>query len=120
MTRAHDTPAGDFVRDARRDHQMPTVIAWSELETYLRVTRGADDQVIRAARQVWHRFTRAARVQAPAVKILTVGDDSWGVDPALVADALADGLRLTPAQARWACAFLDRIQAAVLAAAPRP
>jgi len=65
-TRAHDTPEGDFVRDAREDRFLPvTFDSWEDLEYYLtkrRACGGAFD----AARVVWRRYQRLQRRRNPA------------------------------------------------------
>ena len=53
--KASDTPAGDFVRDAKEDRKLPNATSWSQLESYL-VTRGAIYDARKAARTVWSGY----------------------------------------------------------------
>ena len=61
--RITDTPAGDFVADARSDRRLPDAQTWQELETYLH-SRLKGYMVIAAARTVWTSFTAWKRAQA--------------------------------------------------------
>jgi hypothetical protein len=58
--RLTDSPAGDFVADARADSQMPDATTWDQLRTYL-VTRGAISDAIKAARAVWRGYQAKVR-----------------------------------------------------------
>jgi hypothetical protein len=49
---AGDNPAGDFVRDARGDRDLPDAATWKQLELYLS-KRGTRNQTIAAGRRVW-------------------------------------------------------------------
>ena len=64
--RVIDTPAGDFIADAKGDSTLPDVRTWPELETYLRA-RGASIDAVSAARAVWHQYCAAneRRVKLP-------------------------------------------------------
>jgi hypothetical protein len=57
MTRARitDTPAGDFIHDARRDPGFPEIRTRKQLIGYLRL-RGACEESIQAAEPVWARW----------------------------------------------------------------
>lgn len=58
--RATDTPAGDFVSDARGDPGLHDVRTWADLEAHLR-TRRACDEAIKASRSVWRGYCAAQR-----------------------------------------------------------
>jgi len=58
--RLTDTPAGDFVRDARADRALPDAESWEQLHTYL-ITKGAIPEAIAAARVVWRSYRATAR-----------------------------------------------------------
>jgi hypothetical protein len=50
--RAHATPRGDFIRDARNDRRFPVRCAnWDELQSYL-CSRGACDEAMREGRRL--------------------------------------------------------------------
>jgi hypothetical protein len=60
--RITDTPAGDFVKDARRDRSFPDqVSSWDELRGYLYYRCHGDKDVLDAAREVWQGYRRAAK-----------------------------------------------------------
>ena len=63
--RVTDTPAGDFVSDAKRDGQMPDARTWPELDAYLR-SRGAHQEAINAARSVWRAYLAAQKREETA------------------------------------------------------
>jgi hypothetical protein len=54
--RITDTPAGDFVKDARDDHRMAEMKSWDQLETYL-ITQSAIPEAVAAAKAVWKSYT---------------------------------------------------------------
>ena len=56
--RTTDSPAGDFIADARRAPTLPDAHTWSEIETYLRA-RGAPNVAVSAARSVWRQYCAA-------------------------------------------------------------
>lgn len=58
--RVTDTPAGDFVADAKADPTFPDPPTWQELEGYLR-RRGAIRDAIMAGRAVWRGYQAARR-----------------------------------------------------------
>lgn len=58
--RVTDTPAGDFVRDAKADPRMPDAKSWDQLELYL-ITRGAIPEAIAAAKTVWKGYISQMR-----------------------------------------------------------
>lgn len=58
--RVTDTPAGDFVRDAKQDRSLPDAKEWSELHRYL-LRKGASSAAIDAARRVWQGYRRSIR-----------------------------------------------------------
>jgi hypothetical protein len=59
-----ETPAGDFIRDARDDPHFPRgVRTWGELRSYLESERACDD-AIRAAYAVWRAFRQRQRRDA--------------------------------------------------------
>ena len=60
--RTTETPAGDFVEDARRDRRMPDVQSWKELKRYLEGQR-VDYMVMDAARTVWASYLAWRREQ---------------------------------------------------------
>ena len=60
--RITDTPAGDFVGDARDDRTLPDPATWEELERYL-LLRGACPGAIKAAKQVWREYKASQRRQ---------------------------------------------------------
>ena len=60
--RITDTPAGDFVGDARDDRTLPDPATWEELERYL-LLRGACPGAIKAAKQVWRGYEASQRRQ---------------------------------------------------------
>jgi hypothetical protein len=49
---AGDDPAGDFVREARDDRDLPDAVTWRQLELYLS-KRGVMDRAIAAGKRVW-------------------------------------------------------------------
>jgi hypothetical protein len=49
---AGDNPAGDFIREARDDRDLPDALSWKQLELYLS-RRGVRNQAIAAGRRVW-------------------------------------------------------------------
>lgn len=53
--RVTDTPAGDFVSDAKQDREMPNARTWPELRGYL-WSRGAHADAITAAQAVWRGY----------------------------------------------------------------
>jgi len=53
--RRTDTPQGYFVEDAGLDHNFPDAKTWRQVESYL-WRRGADRDVIAAARKVWRQY----------------------------------------------------------------
>jgi hypothetical protein len=56
--RAHATPRGDFIRDARNDRRFPVRCAnWDELQSYLR-DRNACDDAVRAGRRLWREYEK--------------------------------------------------------------
>ena len=61
--RVTDTPAGDFVSDARSDGSLPEVTSWAELRSY--VERKAElsirEDVVAAAHEVWRGYQRSLR-----------------------------------------------------------
>jgi hypothetical protein len=58
--RITDTPSGDFVADARRDHQLPDATTWEDLRAYL-FHNGACREAIAAARVVWADYVAKLR-----------------------------------------------------------
>jgi len=58
--RLTDSPAGDFVADAKADPTFPDPATWEELEGYLR-RRGAIRDAITAGRAVWRGYQAARR-----------------------------------------------------------
>jgi hypothetical protein len=58
--RVTDTPAGDFLADAKTDRGLPDAARWSELETHLR-QRGASVEALAAARVVWNGYRATLR-----------------------------------------------------------
>lgn len=54
--RITDTPACDFVSDARSDPTLPDAETWDELRCYLS-GRTRHPAVLRAAKTVWRQFT---------------------------------------------------------------
>lgn len=69
--RAHQTPVGDFVREARADPYMPDVKTWEELKDHLR-NCGAHPDVIAIGRRVWRNY-ETWRMHA----IQAVANDPW-------------------------------------------
>lgn len=63
--RVTDTPAGDFVGDAKRDRELPDARTWPELATYL-ASRGAHRDAVSAARSVWRGYCAAQKRQEQA------------------------------------------------------
>ena len=63
--RITDTPAGDFIKDAKRDGKLPDARTWPELDTYLRV-QSAHGEAVKAARSVWQAYRAAQRRQEAA------------------------------------------------------
>jgi hypothetical protein len=58
-SKAHDTPYGDFIKDARRDRRMPEDFAsLSDLRTHVRYASGGCDEAVRQAAVAWRRFKR--------------------------------------------------------------
>ena len=53
--RRTDNPLGDFIADVKSDPAFPDPRSWNDLQTYL-VGRGACQEAIEAAQQVWHQF----------------------------------------------------------------
>lgn len=53
--RITDTPAGDFVSDAKGDKSFPDAKTWREVESYLRL-KGAVPEAISAGKEVWKAF----------------------------------------------------------------
>ncbi|SRR6266566_5132965 len=60
--RITDTPAGDFVDDARYDKTLPDAATWEKLKSYLRC-RNACPGAIKAAKQVWRGYEASQRRQ---------------------------------------------------------
>lgn len=60
--RITDTPAGDFVKDARADKELPDVKSWGELKIYLG-RKGACLEAIDAARSVWRGYQKSLRAR---------------------------------------------------------
>ena len=58
--RVTDTPAGDFVGDAKSDKKFPDAQTWDEVETYL-IMRGADAHVRGIGKEVWNAYERQHR-----------------------------------------------------------
>ena len=58
--RITDTPAGDFVSDAKRDQGLPDAATWEELHSYL-LRNGASREAIAAGRTVWARYLAKRR-----------------------------------------------------------
>jgi hypothetical protein len=59
--RITNTPAGDFVKDAREDGQLPGDFpSWDRLHSYLG-RRSACSEAIDAARTVWRGYLAAKR-----------------------------------------------------------
>jgi hypothetical protein len=59
-----DDAAGDFIRDAKADGQLPDAIqSWEALQAYLQ-SRDVDAGVLTAAREVWNRYREAASREA--------------------------------------------------------
>ena len=56
--RVTDTPAGDFIADAKKDQSLPDVRSWQELVTYLIGQRNAHRDGLKAARTVWIAYER--------------------------------------------------------------
>ena len=54
LARASNTPAGDFIADARLDKMLPAARTWDELETYLLSQWGRDP--IDAAHAAWRNY----------------------------------------------------------------
>jgi hypothetical protein len=54
QARTLDTPAGDFIADAKLDKMLPEAKTWNELETYLLSHWGRDP--IDAAHAAWRNF----------------------------------------------------------------
>jgi hypothetical protein len=52
--RVSDTPAGDFIADARLDKMLPAARTWDELEVYLLSQWGSDP--IGAAHSAWRNY----------------------------------------------------------------
>jgi hypothetical protein len=52
--RVLDTPAGDFIADAKLDKMLPEAKTWDELEAYLLLHWGSDS--IDAAHAAWRNF----------------------------------------------------------------
>ena len=50
--RITDTPAGDFVADAKRDPGLPDAETWDELEAHL-LAGNAASEAVEAGRGVW-------------------------------------------------------------------
>lgn len=53
--RITDTPAGDFVSDAKSDKTFPDAASWKEIESYLRLKGACSDAVI-AGKEVWKAY----------------------------------------------------------------
>ena len=59
--RITETPAGDFVADAKMDQKMPDVTSWDQLDTYLLARGMRDDDRREAARTVWRGYQGAIK-----------------------------------------------------------
>jgi hypothetical protein len=59
-SRVTNTPAGEFIRDAKQDARLPDVETWDQLKMYL-VSKGAIPAVVDAARIVWRSFLTAKK-----------------------------------------------------------
>lgn len=57
---ASDTPAGNFIADARADRVLPDAASWQELKAHLR-QRGACMEAMATARVVWNGYDAARR-----------------------------------------------------------
>lgn len=69
--RITDTPAGDFVADARADRTFPDAKTWDEVRSYLR-QRGACGDAVKAAHSVWRQYERSeGRPSRRVVEIAT-------------------------------------------------
>jgi hypothetical protein len=58
--RVTNTPAGDFVADAKADRGMPDVKSWEQLHTYL-VMKSAIPEAIAAGKAVWRGYQAKLR-----------------------------------------------------------
>jgi hypothetical protein len=58
--RVTDTPAGDFVADAKQDGRLPDAQSWADLQSYM-WGRGASSSAVDAAKTVWQRYLAARR-----------------------------------------------------------
>ena len=55
-----DSPAADFIADAKTDKSFPDLKTWGQLRGYLYL-RGATDAALVAGRTVWRRYRDAQR-----------------------------------------------------------
>jgi hypothetical protein len=55
-----DSPAGDFIADAKADKSFPEIAAWKDLRSYLYMI-GAADAAMVTARSVWRRYKTSQR-----------------------------------------------------------
>jgi YozE SAM-like fold len=63
--RVTDTPAGDFIIDAKSDPTMPDATSWKQLEFYL-TTKGAIPDAVTAAKIVWKGYLAQVRRDSSA------------------------------------------------------
>lgn len=58
--RVTDTPAGDFVSDAKSDSRFPDAKTWREIESYL-FSKQACWEAVQAGKQVWRGYQARLR-----------------------------------------------------------